>query len=244
MASPEFLQRVFARPLALGFALLLGGPLAASTGLAPPLVGFGMYVLGGLLTGVAGVVGAGLVRRAGGAWGILLGSGLLGLALVLGPAVAGGSAPPINDISTDTSDPPPIDSLRTLDGVGLDMSYDPGVAAITREAYGDVVGFTLDASPKLASDRAQRCLTDLGGRRVTGAAPPDEPGPVELLVQATFVTSVFGFHDDVVLRLRTEGRGSRVDVRSKSRDGKGDLGANAKRIRAISDCMTNEAAPG
>jgi uncharacterized protein (DUF1499 family) len=39
------------------------------------------------------------------------------------------------------------------------------------------------------------------------------------------------------VRVRPEGSGSRVDVRSKSRDGKGDLGANAKRIERFLDAM-------
>ena len=47
-------------------------------------------------------------------------------------------------------------------------------------------------------------------------------------------TRLFGFHDDIAIRIRPDGaQGSRVDVRSKSRDGKGDIGANAARIRAF-----------
>jgi uncharacterized protein (DUF1499 family) len=46
---------------------------------------------------------------------------------------------------------------------------------------------------------------------------------------------VFGFEDDVVIRVRPApaGSGSVIDVRSKSRDGKGDLGVNAERIRTF-----------
>ena len=41
----------------------------------------------------------------------------------------------------------------------------------------------------------------------------------------------FGFRDDIVVRIRPEGAGSRVDIRSKSRDGESDFGVNARRIR-------------
>jgi uncharacterized protein (DUF1499 family) len=41
----------------------------------------------------------------------------------------------------------------------------------------------------------------------------------------------FGFKDDVVVRIIPERGGSRVDVRSVSRVGRSDVGANAKRIR-------------
>jgi uncharacterized protein (DUF1499 family) len=45
-------------------------------------------------------------------------------------------------------------------------------------------------------------------------------------------TRFFGFKDDVVVRVKPEGAGSRVDVRSLSRVGKSDVGKNASRIRA------------
>ncbi|TMA41924.1 MAG: DUF1499 domain-containing protein, partial [Deltaproteobacteria bacterium] len=52
-------------------------------------------------------------------------------------------------------------------------------------------------------------------------------------IEAVATTRVFGFQDDIAIRVRADGSAaSRVDVRSKSRDGKGDLGANAARIRA------------
>jgi uncharacterized protein (DUF1499 family) len=41
----------------------------------------------------------------------------------------------------------------------------------------------------------------------------------------------FGFGDDIVVRIRPDGAGSRIDIRSKSRDGESDLGVNARRIR-------------
>jgi len=41
--------------------------------------------------------------------------------------------------------------------------------------------------------------------------------------------------DDISVRVRESGGGAVVDIRSKSRDGKGDMGANAARIRAFRD---------
>jgi uncharacterized protein (DUF1499 family) len=51
-------------------------------------------------------------------------------------------------------------------------------------------------------------------------------------VEATATTRWFGFKDDVVVRVRPDGAGSRIDVRSVSRVGGSDVGANAARIRA------------
>jgi len=53
-------------------------------------------------------------------------------------------------------------------------------------------------------------------------------------LEAVATSRLFGFQDDIVVRVRPEGEGgSRVDVRSKSRDGKGDRGVNAARIRSF-----------
>jgi uncharacterized protein (DUF1499 family) len=60
-------------------------------------------------------------------------------------------------------------------------------------------------------------------------------------IEAVVTSRLFGFQDDVVIRVRPDGTGaSRVDMRSKSRDGKGDLGANASRIRAYVSALESE----
>jgi uncharacterized protein (DUF1499 family) len=51
-------------------------------------------------------------------------------------------------------------------------------------------------------------------------------------IEATDTTTWFGFKDDIIVRVRPEASGgSRVDVRSVSRLGESDVGANAKRVR-------------
>ena len=70
-----------------------------------------------------------------------------------------------------------------------------------------------------------------GGWTVVAEAP--EGG----LFFARDETGLFRFVDDVVVRVRPEGEGSKIDVRSKSRDGQGDFGANAARIRAFFDAI-------
>jgi uncharacterized protein (DUF1499 family) len=53
------------------------------------------------------------------------------------------------------------------------------------------------------------------------------------VIEGVATSDLFRFHDDFVVRVRPDDGGSIVDMRSKSRDGKGDLGANAERIRAF-----------
>ena len=57
-------------------------------------------------------------------------------------------------------------------------------------------------------------------------------------IEATETTRWFGFTDDIVIRLTPWGAGTRVDVRSASRAGAGDLGRNASRIRRFLDELT------
>ncbi|MBU1289221.1 MAG: DUF1499 domain-containing protein [Alphaproteobacteria bacterium] len=49
-------------------------------------------------------------------------------------------------------------------------------------------------------------------------------------IEATFTSFWFDFKDDVMIRVMPEGEGSRIDVRSISRVGLSDLGANSKRV--------------
>ena len=58
------------------------------------------------------------------------------------------------------------------------------------------------------------------------------------VLEAIDTTFWFRFKDDVVVRVRASGPSrARVDVRSKSRVGRGDLGANARRIRTFSAAL-------
>ena len=50
-------------------------------------------------------------------------------------------------------------------------------------------------------------------------------------IRAVASTTVFRFKDDVTIAISHEGGGALVNVRSRSRVGKGDLGTNARRIR-------------
>jgi hypothetical protein len=77
--------------------------------------------------------------------------------------------------------------------------------------------------PPLASDDSA-ILTEM-----SDAAPETDNAVLEVLAP----TPVFGFTDDVVVRLRTVPDGTQVDLRSASRIGQHDLGENARRISSF-----------
>lgn len=65
---------------------------------------------------------------------------------------------------------------------------------------------------------------------------------IEGRIEATAATRVLRFKDDVVIRLLAYGdqhQHTRLDMRSASRIGKSDLGANARRIRAFLTDLKN-----
>jgi uncharacterized protein (DUF1499 family) len=104
----------------------------------------------------------------------------------------------------------------------------PAVAAQQRKAFPDLVPLDLAASPERAFPAIEAAARGLGWEIV-------EAVPGEGRLEATATTNWFGFKDDVVVRVRPRDGGSRVDVRSLSRVGVGDLGVNAARVRAFLD---------
>jgi uncharacterized protein (DUF1499 family) len=160
---------------------------------------------------------------------------LLGLAgIVLALAAAGppfylgwkvGRLPHIHDISTDTVNPPRFVAVLPLRaGAPNSTEYDAAVATEQREGYPDIAPLLLDVPPARAFERAQRVADSMGWDVVAIA-------PQAMRIEATATTLLFGFKDDVVIRVAAQGSGSRVDMRSLSRVGGSDFGVNAERVR-------------
>jgi uncharacterized protein (DUF1499 family) len=157
------------------------------------------------------------------------------LALVLGLATAwvpwsgvqkARSLPYIHDISTDTQDPPAFVAVLPLRADAKNPPEYAGeeVAAQQREAYPDVQTLELSMGADEAFDRALEVAAGLGWEIVASAAD-------EGRIEATDTTFWFGFKDDVVIRIEGSASESQLDMRSKSRVGRSDVGANAERIR-------------
>ena len=217
----------------LGAVLLLAGPLGTRVGMWSFIIGFLMLGLSVLLA----LVGASLALVAGiktGQWALAASGIVIGLAVVSVPSAAILSArgkPAIHDITTDPDNPPlfvAILPLRT--GAANPPEYLGGdVTAQQRRAYPDIQPLVLQVSAEQAFTRALAAVRDLGWNVV---ADDREAGRIE----AVDTTFWFGFKDDIVIRVRETNPGnSRIDVRSKSRVGVGDLGTNARRIRTILD---------
>ena len=146
--------------------------------------------------------------------------------LLVGPA--GFKVPPIHDITTDTLDPPEFVAAK-LERTAEENTLDYGGAELAKlqaQAYPDIQQLRLDISTDLAFARAQAVCQELGLRVI-------RTDVAEGVVEAVQESLVFGFKDDVIIRVLPTEEGSQVDVRSVSRVGMSDLGANAKRIRKV-----------
>ncbi|HZP86868.1 MAG TPA: DUF1499 domain-containing protein [Burkholderiales bacterium] len=136
--------------------------------------------------------------------------------------------PYIHDITTDTDNPPAFVAAEKLRKEGdHPVAYDgPEVAAQQKQAYPDIAPLITPASKDKVFAAAQRVIENMG-MKLTGADLAS--GRLE----ATDTSFWYGFTDDFVVRITEAAQGTRVDVRSKSRVGRSDLGQNAKRVRAF-----------
>jgi uncharacterized protein (DUF1499 family) len=229
---------------AVGFVLL--GVGAAWLQVFPAFGGFLLMVLGlgmalvGLVTSIVGIIatapGKGREGRSSAIRGLVLCLGTI-VALAI-PASQGRGIPRINDITTNLEDPPQFVKALELNP-GRDMAY-PGAefADQQQKGYPDLATLVIENSPDAAFDKVHAALAGMPRMAITDENRAD--GRLE----ATETSSLFHFKDDVVVRIRPfQDGGSRIDVRSKSRDGKGDMGVNARRIRTLLELVRASATP-
>lgn len=138
------------------------------------------------------------------------------------------SVPPIHDISTDLENPPEFVAVLPLRKNAPNPPEYAGedTARQQREAYPELQPLILEQPVAEVFDAAQAVIEGQAWE-LAGAELLDDGSA---RVEATDTTLWFGFKDDVVVRIQPHENGSRLDVRSKSRLGGSDVGANARRI--------------
>ncbi len=135
------------------------------------------------------------------------------------------SVPPIHDITTDLESPPPFEAILPLRADAPNPAQYGGdsIAQQQREGYPELEPLVLEAPPAEVFRLAEGTARDMGWEIVDSDRD-------EGRIEATDTTFWFGFKDDVVIRVRPTETGSRVDIRSTSHVGVGDLGTNAARV--------------
>ncbi|NQX88183.1 MAG: DUF1499 domain-containing protein [Halioglobus sp.] len=154
--------------------------------------------------------------------------------LLLLTTLSGGNVPTIHDITTDVADPPIFAvaaQMRGEDANTLDIK--PAFIAEQTKAYPDLQPLQTDLPRAAAFDRALRVARQMGWEVY-------HEDPEAGVIEAVDITRFMAFKDDIVIRVRQSGQGAVIDLRSVSRVGLGDLGANAKRIRAFVEAFDQQ----
>lgn len=236
----------------------VGTAFGGKFGLWTPLEAFahvrnfaGLLLPGAVILGVAALIVAVLFRlvfgakNAPGPGGYIAGVaaiavGLGGILYAQSVRELAGSVPPIHDITTDTQDPPQFTQAlierRQRDGARNSVDYasktnpadDRPLPEVQADAYPQIEPIELSVAPELAYEASLQLAREMGWTVSTQSESAR-------MFEATATTFWFGFKDDVVVRVRETDTGSRVDLRSVSRVGMSDLGANAARIETFSE---------
>jgi uncharacterized protein (DUF1499 family) len=162
----------------------------------------------------------------------------IGLAMLAYPAYLGVlfyRLPAVNDVTTDPIDPPRFEAISRLRPRGANPIAYAGVAAtkLQRAAYPDIEPLIVSVPPLEAYDAALAVITKRKWR-IVDVRPP-QTGRREGRIEAVARTPLMGFRDDIVVRVRAAEDGARIDMRSASRYGTHDFGANAARLRSLSN---------
>ena len=167
---------------------------------------------------------------------------LIALLLTAYPAYLGLKAyrlPWIYDVTTDPIDPPRYEWLARIRPPDANPAAYAGLYAAEqqRNAYPDVGPLGTSATPEAAYRAA---LTVMNKHKDSFLAPywvvvdSREPaGRRDGRIEAVARSTIMGFRDDVVVRVREDPDGARIDARSSSRYGSFDFGTNASRVRRL-----------
>jgi uncharacterized protein (DUF1499 family) len=142
--------------------------------------------------------------------------------------------PMIHDISTDTSDPPEFQEATKLrTGRQNTLAYEgESIANRQQQAYPEIQPVISRMNRDEALIEATQLVKDLQWEFIN---IDYDKG----IIEAYDTSGFFGFVDDIVIRVRTQDQGSRIDIRSVSRVGKGDMGKNAERIKRFINMFRN-----
>jgi uncharacterized protein (DUF1499 family) len=225
-------------PTALIVALIAVGAGGAFFRVLEPGAGFRLFFLAILIALTSALVMSGaaaLASARGFAW---RGSAVKGAAfpvlvmvLLLIMSLAGGSHP-IHDVTTD----PELDfstSIETYRPIGAEERE--AVLVQQRELYPDVEALQVPLPPNRALPIAVAIARETPGWKVNSS------NPVSRRIEVAAESQVFHFVDDVVIVIDPVKGGSLVQMRSRSRIGESDLGANADRIRTFFAALGAEA---
>lgn len=220
------MARLWGGPSVLVAFLLAAGVGGAYSGLLSPESGFRLFVGGVAFAGVSGLALAGasaFASATGRAWrlsAVRAAAFPLLVTLVTVLPRLGTQTPVIDDVTTDLEDPPAFPP-------GLATALEaprPGWKELQQRAYPEVRPLAASEPPPQTFQRALKVAREMPGWEVTRA------DPARGVIEVVAASRIFRLRDDLVIRIRPDGEGSRLDLRSRSRIGGAYAGDPAARI--------------
>lgn len=220
VVSALFLHRLFSIPTPVALNLVKLSILGGIISLALALIAFVRIWRVGSAGGARVLVGA------------LIALGVIGWPLPQLATIR--ELPEINDLTTDTKSPPPFKKLAQARTRDANNPRYPGAkfAADQTSAYPDLRPLHINRSVAEAYEISADALRRQG-LSIVNEEPPGEEFPATGLIEAYDRTAIWGFYDDVAVRVTGNQQTAQIDLRSASRYGSHDLGRNAERIRRL-----------
>ena len=165
-------------------------------------------------------------------FGSLLAAVVIAWPLLVLPKVS--AFPEINDISTDLKSPPPFATLAASRKPGANRPEYPGeaFAKLQREAFPDLKPLLINRSVAEAYEVSVDAVRRVG-MKIVAETPPGDTASSQGLIEAYDRTMIWGFYDDIAVRVAGNRVTAQIDIRSASRYGRHDLGRNATRARQL-----------
>jgi uncharacterized protein (DUF1499 family) len=218
------------------FAITFGFHRIGQIGTPVAIKLFGLAMVGAVISAGLGLAALGGIWREGytgagkAAAGIVFGALMLAAPLWSLPNLL--ALPRLHEVSTDLSSPPEFNKITPLRaGTGANpASFQPAAAKLQVKAYPDIKPLPVDRPTVDTYSAVREAVRNLNWRIVSENPPTDGKLGV---IEATNRSLIFGFTDDISIRVTRVGNGARIDVRSSARHGEHDLGRNATHVREL-----------
>ncbi len=159
---------------------------------------------------------------------------ILSLLLLAVPAVSLPNLlrlPRIYEVTTDPSSPPAFDRIAKIrQGQANPVHYDPGFGPLQTAAYPDIKPLIVARPLNDVYSAVREAVKVLNWQVIDEQSPENAKNGY---IEASDRTLIFGFTDDVAIRVTGSAKAAKIDIRSSSRFGQHDLGRNAARIRVF-----------
>jgi uncharacterized protein (DUF1499 family) len=136
--------------------------------------------------------------------------------------------PRLYDVTTDIGSPPAFDRIGKIrQGQANPVRYEASFAPLQTAAYPDIKPLYISRPIADVYTAVREVVKSLNWKVIDQSPEDAKTGYIEAVDR----TLIFGFVDDVVIRVTGSSKAAKIDIRSSSRFGQHDLGRNAKRIR-------------